>query len=241
MSIYEADLKEEGPLPRVTTEMLLTYRMVAIHWTRTVQTFLVRSTISCLHFHAAHPTSRCCCFCCCCRCAQADLTDSEYTLVANTVKHADGLDAQLMLALRGFPCIFHISMVPDVAGISDSVTDCSSELAKESHMEKLHAAEWSSKLAVLEAELLQDQQVLQKVSGGFDVLTDSLQWISAQKKMKQAEQARDAEQIQAHFWRWGPDTDCLQWAKQVCYLADLGSRESVSASALACVFDGEPS
>ena len=57
-----------------------------------------------------------------------------------------------------------------------------------------------ARLASLQAKLEVDQRLLRQVNQGYTVLNDALDWISTQKKLKIARQAREAVQEHQEFY-----------------------------------------
>ena len=108
-------------------------------------------------------------------------------MVAESVCAGDALDGQVLGALKPFPTMFVLSMLPDVTALSDEVSLANAN--QEDALEKVQAEEWRAKLRIFELHLEEDQRLLGKIADGHDVLQDALHFLQCQKRLKQAETA----------------------------------------------------
>ena len=149
--------------------------------------------------------------------AKADLTPKDYDELRNAVLYGDAMDRQILDAVKRFPQVWHIAMIPDVrAGLAPEDDD-PMEVVGRADM-----AVWECKAEQFAAHLSADQAKMATVHAGSKVLADCLEWAALQEDLMQARTMEAlVQEYQRHYF---PLLDVPVWDDLPSQVANLLQR-----------------
>ncbi len=102
---------------------------------------------------------------------KVDMDAQSYTEMKKAVLLGDAMDTQILVALKRWPAVFHIAMVPDFRGQLDQPWT-----EEDKALLLAQSKAWQGKLKLFQTKLKADQRLLELTRTGSAALHDILEW-----------------------------------------------------------------